>query len=58
MVYKWITQGTRPPNTTFTSGVLITRSNYRTKLREPAPEQADLPNRDAGVRSDEGVADL
>jgi L-arabinose transport system substrate-binding protein len=34
MLYRWVTEGREPPRDTRTVGVLITRENFRTVLRE------------------------
>jgi L-arabinose transport system substrate-binding protein len=34
MLYRWVTEGREPPQDTRTVGVLITRENFRTVLRE------------------------
>lgn len=34
MVYHWIKDGVKPPVTTFTSGILITRENYKRVMAE------------------------
>ncbi len=33
MLYKWIAQGQEPPKATFTTGELITRTNYKEKMK-------------------------
>lgn len=34
MMYKWIKNGTEPPKTTYTDGILITRDNYKQVLKD------------------------
>ena len=34
MMYDWIKDGTEPPKETWTSGILITRENYKEKMKE------------------------
>jgi L-arabinose transport system substrate-binding protein len=34
LLYKWIAQGVEPPKTTYTTGILIRRDNYRQVLKE------------------------
>lgn len=34
LMYKWIKDGVEPPKITYTDGVLITRENYKTVLKE------------------------
>jgi L-arabinose transport system substrate-binding protein len=38
MVYKWIKDGTTPPMATFTTGILITRDNYKQVMKEQGLE--------------------
>jgi hypothetical protein len=33
-MYKWIKNGIEPPATTFTSGVLITRDDYKQIMKD------------------------